>query len=397
MYPDVPNPERLPDSHTRGRLPHASARDYLFMGLIVVGCTGLAALMHGRFDSSNLIMVYLLGVMWVAVSLGRGPAVVAAILSVAAFDFFFVPPHLTFAVADSQYLFTVFVMLAVAMLIGTLAARLRSQVHTARTLARERVRLAKEAEEARLQGETERMRSALLSSVSHDLRTPLAVITGATSTLLEQEAALDDEERRDLLRTAADEAGRLNRLVGNLLAMTRLEAGAVEVHREWHSLEDLIGAALHRLEPLSDGRAFTVHVPDDLPLVPVDDVLVEQVLFNLAENALKHGASSAPIEIGARQAAGDVEVCVADRGPGLPPGAGQRLFEKFYRGEGVRRSEGAGLGLAICRGIVEAHGGRIRAADEPGGGARFTFTLPLGAGPPRLEAEPQEIRHGHES
>ena len=397
MRPDVPSPERLPDPRTRGPLPRASARDYLFMSLIVLGCSGLAALMHGRFDSSNLIMVYLLGVMCVAVSLGRGPAVVAAILSVAVFDFFFVPPHLTFAVADSQYLFTLFVMLAAAMLIGTLAARLRSQVHTARALARERVRLAREAEEARLQGETERMRNALLSSVSHDLRTPLAVITGATSTLLEQEGALGVEERRDLLRTAADEAGRLNRLVGNLLAMTRLEAGAVQVHREWHSLEDLIGAALHRLEPLSDGRAFTVHVPDDLPLVPVDDVLIEQVLFNLAENALKHGASPSPIAIGARLAGSDVEVSVADRGHGLPPGAGERLFDKFYRGDAGRRSGGAGLGLAICRGIVQAHGGSIRAVDEPGGGARFTFTLPLGAGPPQLEAEPQEIRHGHDA
>jgi two-component system sensor histidine kinase KdpD len=397
MHPDAPNPETSTDPRTRGSSQPASVRDYLLMSLIVLACTGLAALMHGRFEPSNLIMVYLLGVMWVAVALGRGPAVVAAILSVAAFDFFFVPPHLTFAVADSQYLFTVFVMLAAAMLIGTLAARLRAQVHAARALARERVRLAKEAEAARLQGETERMRSALLSSVSHDLRTPLAVITGATSTLLEQEGVLDEEERRDLLRTAADEAGRLNRLVGNLLAMTRLEAGAVEVRREWHSLEDLIGAALHRLEPFADGRAFTVHVPDDLPLVPVDDVLIEQVLFNLAENALKHGGSPAPIAIGARHSGSDVEVSVADRGPGLPPGAGERLFEKFYRGESARRSEGAGLGLAICRGIVEAHGGVIRAAEEPGGGARFTFTLPLGAGPPQLEAEPQEVRHGLDS
>src|SRR5207249_12059654 len=136
--------------------------------------------------------------------------------------------------------------------------------------------------------EPERLRRALLSSVSHALRTPLAVITGVTSTLLEQEERVPRNERREMLKTAADEASRLNRLVANLLAMTRLEAGALEVKRSWHSMEDLIGAALHRLEPMTGGRPIAVDVDADLPLVPVDDVLIEQVVFNLVENALKH-------------------------------------------------------------------------------------------------------------
>jgi two-component system sensor histidine kinase KdpD len=192
-----------------------------------------------------------------------------------------------------------------------------------------------------------------------------------------------------MLRSIADEAGRLNRLIANLLAMTRLEAGALEVKRSWHSLEEIVGAALHRVEPLLGGRPIRVEVDRGLPLVAVDDVLIEQVIFNLIENASKHAPSSEPIEIHARAEGGEVEVSVADRGPGLPPGAGEQVFDKFYRGEESRGTVGVGLGLAVCRGIVEAHGGRIRALDRPGGGALFAFTLPLSADVPSVEAEPQ--------
>jgi two-component system sensor histidine kinase KdpD len=217
-----------------------------------------------------------------------------------------------------------------------------------------------------------------------------------------EEQGLPETERREMLKTAADEAARLNRLVANLLAMTRLEAGALEVKRSWHSLEDLVGAALHRLEPVIGGRAVKVDLAPDLPLVPVDDVLIEQVIFNLVENASRHAPSDEPIEIRARVQGDKVEVVVMDRGPGFAPGTEDQLFEKFYRGEGAQSAGGVGLGLAICRGIVEAHGGRIRAANRPGGGALFVFTLPLGAGPPQIEAEPvlpeeaeiPEVRHG---
>ncbi len=227
-----------------------------------------------------------------------------------------------------------------------------------------------------------------MSSVSHDLRTPLAVITGVASTLLETEGSIPPPERKEMLRTAADEASRLNRLVANLLAMTRLEAGALEVKRSWHSMEELIGAALRRIEPIASGRPLTVDIPGDLPLVPVDDVLIEQVIFNLVENALKHAPSNEPIEIRAREASGSVEITVRDRGPGFPSGTEDQIFEKFYRGEESHRSGGVGLGLAICRGIVEAHGGHIRAFNCPGGGALFVFTLPLGEGAPAVPEEP---------
>src|SRR5262249_26690694 len=171
------------------------------------------------------------------------------------------------------------------------------------------------------QSETERLRSGLLSSVSHDLRTPLAVITGAASTLLESEDGLPASERRDMLKTVADEAERLNRLVGNLLAMTRLETGPPQGKRSWHPLEEVIGAALHRIEPLMGNRPARIEIAPNLPLVAVDDVLIEQVIYNLVENALKHAPSHEPIEIRARVLESQIEVSVADRGPGLPPAA----------------------------------------------------------------------------
>jgi two-component system sensor histidine kinase KdpD len=377
--------------------------------LVVALCTGVAALMQTRFERANLIMVYLLGVLWAAVSLGRGPAVLASLLAVASFDFFFVPPGGTLAVSDPQYLVTFAVMLLAAFVIATLAARLRTQVRMARiderraealarlsgelvalrehdriaasavahlrelferrvalllpddrgrlavaagdtalmedgsnehgvaqwafdsghaagrgtdtlqehrclhlplrasgrelgviaianqdprrpmspgsirlleafanqvALALERATLADQAESARVQGEAERLRSGLLSSVSHDLRTPLAVITGAASTLLEAGDTLPATERNEMLKSVAEEATRLNQLVGNLLAMTRLEGGALEVRRSWHPLEEIIGAALHRIGPLVEERPVRVDLPPHLPLVAVDDVLL---------------------------------------------------------------------------------------------------------------------------
>jgi len=232
--------------------------------------------------------------------------------------------------------------------------------------------------------ETESMRSALLSSVSHDLRTPLASITGTASSLLEGDATFDLSTRRILLETLYEEAERLNRLVRNLLDMTRLQSGALRVSKEWHPLEEVIGAALGRMERPLRGRPVVTRVPADLPLVPIDDVLIEQVLINLLENAVKYTPAGSEIELVARLSNGGVMVGVADRGTGIPPEDEARLFEKFYRGRSSV-SHGAGLGLAICRGIVEAHGGRIWAENRSGGGAIFQFTLPLTGKPPEME------------
>jgi two-component system, OmpR family, sensor histidine kinase KdpD len=489
------------------------ATDWMAYGravAVVALATGAAWLVAPASDLSNLVMIYLLGIVIVAMRTGRGPSLLAAVLSVAAFDFFFVPPYFTFAVTNARYLFTFVVMLVVGMVISGLTVRTRIQAEAAlhrerrtaalyamsRELARtrgvdellrvavrhvsevfrseitalvpdatgavapwsggqfaldanelgvarwvyehaqpaglststlpgasalyvplvastgtmgvlgirpadrhaldeperlhqletfaaqtglalERARLAEETQQAEVRIETERLRNSLLSSVSHDLRTPLATITGAVTTILDDGTRVEEQTRRELLESVREEADRLNRLVQNLLEMTRLESGTLQLRKELHPLEEVVGAALGRLSTRLGDRRVTTRVPPDLPLVPIDDVLIEQVLVNLVDNALKYTPAGSPIEIIATATDLAVTVEVADRGPGLPPGEETKVFEKFYRAH--RESErGAGLGLAICRGIVRAHGGRIWAQNLPGSGVAFLFTLPLG-------------------
>ncbi|HSN77395.1 MAG TPA: sensor histidine kinase KdpD [Anaerolineae bacterium] len=257
-------------------------------------------------------------------------------------------------------------------------------------LAVERAQLAEEAERARVQVETERMRNSLLSSVSHDLRTPLAGITGAASSLLAQGSPLDAVTRQELTQSIYDEANRLNVLVRNLLDMTRLESGGITVNKAWQPLEEVVGAALTHMELALAGRPVTVSLDPDLPLAPLDEVSIEQVLVNLLENAIKYSPPDSPIDLAAWVDGDAVVVEVADRGSGLAPGDEERVFEKFYRAE--TSAGGVGLGLAICRGIVEVHGGRIWAENRPEGGASFRFTLPITGQPPDVPEEDAEDR-----
>jgi two-component system, OmpR family, sensor histidine kinase KdpD len=498
----------------RRRAAPTDAAAYLRAAVTVAASTAICWLLAPVSELSNVVMVYLLGIVAVAMRTGRGPSLLAAVLSVAAFDFFFVPPHFTFAVSDARYLFTFVVMLLVGLVISDLTVRNRSQAEAARhrerqtaalyamtrelastrgidallqiairhvcevfhgqvvlllpgsagglepgagaqfdvdandlgvarwvfehrqpaglgtstlpgasalyvallgstgpvgvlglrppdrhamdeperlhqletfagqtALALERARLSREAQEAEVRIESERLRNSLLSSVSHDLRTPLATITGAVSTILDARAPLAAGTQRELLESVHEEAERLNRLVQNLLEMTRLESGALQLRKELHPPEEVIGAALGRLAKRLADRRVTTKVPSDLPLVPMDDVLVEQVLVNLLDNALKYTPSGSPIDVIATATDENLTIEIADHGPGLPRGEEDRVFEKFYRGERVG-ARGAGLGLAICRGIVRAHGGRIWAQNLPGGGVAFLFTLPLGVAQP---------------
>jgi two-component system sensor histidine kinase KdpD len=447
-------------------------------------------------------MLYLVSIMLVAATLGRGPALLASALSVAAYDFFFVPPVFTFAVEDSRFFLTFFTMFAVGVVISTLTSRLRQRELEARgrehqtqalfTLTRElsqassldelaqvaarrcaealtrgevvvllpidgslqvrgawpsgvslepndlgvarwvfehhrgaghgtdtlagarafcvplgpgagvvavrsavelerddraavealarqvgvafeRFRLADEARTASLRARTEELRSALLSTVSHDLRTPLSVVTGAATTLRDE--ALDEATKRGLVDTICDEAERLERVVRNLLDMTRVQAGALVVKREWVPLDELIGTALHRTQRQLAQHQVQVD-PAATFLVSVDPLLFEQVLINLLENAVKYTPPGSRIDVLARRSEQGFELEVADRGPGFDPADADRLFEKFYRGP-TAGGGGAGLGLAVCRGIVRAHQGQIVALARDGGGARFVVSVPF--------------------
>lgn len=245
-------------------------------------------------------------------------------------------------------------------------------------VALERAMLVEEAKRAAMRAERESMRSTLLSSISHDLRTPLAAIVGAATALRQEGVALTQTDRDELLETIAAEGERLDRIVRNILALTRVESSMTPLRAEPQSLEELFGAVLDRLDQGLLGREIAVTVPDNLPLVTCDPVLVGLVVLNLLENALKYTPPGSPLELEALAAEGGVQVELRDRGRGIEPGSERRLFEKFTRGSG--QTDGLGLGLAICKAIVTAHGGAIWAENRPGGGAVFAFTLPAAPG-----------------
>lgn len=248
-------------------------------------------------------------------------------------------------------------------------------------LALERLRWLEEARRAQLERETERMRSTLLGAIGHDLRTPLAAIHGAAGTLL-LPGDLGDSARRDLLAMIQDESERLAHLLGDLLDLTRLESGVLRAQKEWQPLEEVVGAALGRLERREGPLPVQVDLPPDLPLVPLDAALMEEVLINLLTNARRH-APGHGVDLRAWSEPGCLALEVADRGPGVPEAFLERMFDPFVRLPGAGEG-GVGLGLAICRAIVLAHGGVITAEARPGGGTAFRIRLPLPGEPPAL-------------
>jgi two-component system sensor histidine kinase KdpD len=248
-------------------------------------------------------------------------------------------------------------------------------------LALERAQLAEQAQRASIDAETEGLRNALLASISHDLRTPLAVIAGASSSLAERGEQLAPAERAALARSIFQQSRQMGELVAKVLDMTRLEAGGIALARDWHALAEIAGAVLRRFAERLAAHPVRVELPADLPLARVDATLIEQVLANLLENAVKYTPAGTPILIRVAAAGGEVLVSVEDEGPGLPPGDPEQLFAKFERGTVEGAISGVGLGLAICRAIVRLHGGRIWAERRPQGGAAFRFTLPLEEAP----------------
>jgi len=324
-------------------------------------CTLAGMAMSPLFALVNIAMVYLLGVVVIALRFSRGAAVATSLLSVAAFDFFFVPPALTFAVSDAQYLFTFAIMLVVALVISTLTSIVR-------------------------QAETEQVRNTLLASVSHDLRTPLAIIAGASSSLTEKGRRMAEEERAALARSIFEQTQQMAELVSNVLQMTSLEHGALQPRKDWVAFGELVASVLARLRERLAAHAVRVDVPADLPLLRVDATLVEQVLGNLLENAAKYTPAGTAVLLRAQLREAELLVSVEDSGPGLPPGDAELLFAKFTRGASEGAVGGVGLGLAICRAIIRLHQGRIWAERLSAGGTAFRFTLPLET-PPAIPAE----------
>jgi two-component system sensor histidine kinase KdpD len=478
---------------------------------------GVAAVLYPYFAPANLVMVFLLTVVLVGVQWGRGPAILAAVMNVLAFDFFFVQPRFSFAVSDAEYLLTFAVMLVVGLITGQLTAGMRYQalvaghreertrllyefardlsslltpeqvietaeafmarafkarvmvlipdahgrlhsptakakpnpmdlaaaqwtydrslpsgagtdtlagndyvflplkapmrtrgvlaVRPERTrdllvpeqmrqydtfaaltaIALERVHYVEVARNALVKMEAEALRNSLLAALSHDLRTPLAALLGLSEALALTQPPLSSEQA-DIARTLGEETRRLIALVENLLDMARIQSGEVRLNLEWHPLEEVVGSALGAVRAALGARVISIDLPPDLPLVQMDAHLIERVLVNLIENAAKYTPASARVTLAARAADGLLEVSLEDDGPGVPKGKEEAIFEKFARGEKESATPGVGLGLAICRAIVEAHKGKIHA--EPGRtkGARFVFTLPLGD-PPKMERE----------
>ncbi|MCG6550848.1 MAG: ATP-binding protein, partial [Candidatus Magnetominusculus sp. LBB02] len=254
------------------------------------------------------------------------------------------------------------------------------QIHLLESIANqtavaiERITLSMEAQQALLKAETETLRNTLLSSISHDLRTPLAAITGSATTLLEKDLALNSDEKHELLLTIYEEAEHLNQIIRNILNMTRIEADGITVKKQWQYIDEIVGAALNRLSERLGDRPVEMSFPEALPMLSFDPLLIEQVLMNLLDNAIKYTPHDSPISLTAAVKDGYVVVGVKDRGPGLADGEELRIFDKFVRS--TSKGGGIGLGLTICRAIVTAHGGQIWAENRQGGGAAFSFTLP---------------------
>jgi len=493
---------------------------YLVAAVVCALTTMLSLPLLVYFDPANIVMLFLLAVVLIALRLGRGPAVVASFLSVALFDFFFVPPRFSLTVNDGQYLLTFGVMLAVALIVAHLVAGLRQQARHARlseegtrqlyqlarqlggaltltqvdeiardyllqamsiqsvilvpgadenlhpvvragaepcrfrieqrlarmsyataeavefnalsevsyaayyfplktptrvrgvialapesaeaawikehhpllealssliAIAVERLHYVETAQATQLEMTAERLRNSVLSALSHDLRTPLTALVGLADSLAlaQPELPPHQKENAEALR---EQALRINGLVANLLDMARLQAGKVKLRKEWQPLEEVVGASIKLLERSLLDHPIKVTLAADLPLLAFDAVLIERVFCNLIENAAKFAPPGTSVEIDARRSCDMAEISVGDHGPGVNVERAPQLFEMFARGEQESVKPGVGLGLAICRSIVEAHDGSISVANRPEGGARFTFSLPLGT-PPQIESD----------
>lgn len=363
-----------------------------WLGLLLgaAGCLAVTAALvpfRARVTVATPALLLVVTVVLAAIVGGRVASLCIAVVATGAFNLAFIPPYWRASVAVVDDVVALGVFLCVALTIGTLvaegaerrraaerrAADARALNERYEVLVAERERLAEEATRVAVLEQVDRQRSALLRSVSHDLRTPLATIRAVTSDLRSW-ADYDETTRGDLLDLVGDEAERLDRIVANLLSMSRIDAGALQPERQAVALDELVGERVRQLSRLFGGVRVQVDIPADLPLVDADYSQLDQVLTNLVENGARHAPKGSTLEIGARQHGSMVELYVADEGIGVARFDRSRIFEPFRRGDG---STSSGVGLAICKAIVEAHGGTIEARTNPGGGARFVVTLPV--------------------
>lgn len=378
-------------------LSHRQWSSYLLATLGVAASTILLIPLRGKVNSTTVGFAFLLVVLFTAIFRGSKPALLASILGVLSFNFFFLPPFHTFTIADPQNWVALTAFFVTALAVGQLSARARHQADEAeagrieiRRLYEDLQNAFERASEAEALKRSERLKSALLDAVTHDIRTPLTSIKASATLLLEDREANDQVERlganeqQALLQVITHGADRLDRFVEGIVDLARIDAGEMMLYRNWGAVEDIIDAALAQAEPLTRKHKIRIAIDEELPVVRVDARAVAEVIYTLLDNAGKYAPPETLITIDAHRRGDDlIEIAVEDQGPGIPPNLRERVFERFYRaatnGAGDDRAGGIGMGLAIAKGIVEAHGGHIRIEDgKSGHGTRVAFTVPVG-------------------
>jgi K+-sensing histidine kinase KdpD len=365
----------------------------------VVGATLVTLVLgpfHTRINSTTVALIYLLVVLFLALFWGSGPALVASVLSMLCFNFFFLPPLYTFSIANPQNWVGLTAFFTTALVVGQLSARAKRRAEEAEAGRREIERLFKELQEAFERAshaealrESERLKSALLDAVTHDLRTPLASIKASITTLIDeargQPVTLDAESRLEMLEVIDEECDRLTRFIGGLIALARIEAGELQLRRRWGAVDEIISTAVARAKPLTREHRVQIMIEEELPVVRVDANAVSEVVYTLIDNAAKYSPPGTDIQINAqRHKEGIIKIVVADEGEGIPPSLRERVFDKFFRATrngdiATKQPTGTGMGLAIAKGIVEAHDGKIWIEGGTNGkGTHVVFTLPTG-------------------
>lgn len=372
-------------------------RGYLFAVLGVGAVTAALAPYHDKINSTTVALGFLLVVLFAATYWGSRPAMVASLLGLLCFNFFFLPPVYTLTIADPQNWVALTAFLITSFLAGKLSARAKQRAEEAEARRLEIERLyhdlqiaSRRAGQAEVFEQSERLKSALLDAVTHDLRTPLTSIKASVTTLLaevdgSEPLPLDGESRQEFLEVINEETDRLNRYVENLVELARIEAGAIQLRRRWSSIEEIVLMAREQAEGLMRGHELSIVIPRELPSVFVDASAIAEVLFSLIDNAAKYSPPGTPIKIIADRGEGDmIKVAVEDQGHGIPPELRERVFDKFFRAtdEGALRLDqpkGLGMGLSIARGIIAAHDGRIWIeSGENGRGTRVIFSISIG-------------------